>query len=94
MKNILLGLFVLSTSAFADVNGSIGYSSDYMWRGATQSAGASSLNAGIELDSNGFFVGAWVGEVDFGDEATQERGLYLRCHGQFRRSVGSHSVSL
>jgi uncharacterized protein (TIGR02001 family) len=77
MKNILLGLFVLSTSAFADVNGSIGYSSDYMWRGATQSAGASSLNAGIELDSNGFFVGAWVGEVDFGDEATQERDLYL-----------------
>ena len=77
MKNILLGLFVLSTSAFADINGSIGYSSDYMWRGASQSAGASSLNAGIELDSNGFFVGAWVGEVDFGDEATQERDLYL-----------------
>ena len=77
MKNILLGLLVLSTSAFADVNGSIGYSSDYMWRGATQSAGASSLNAGIELDPNGFFVGAWVGEVDFGDEATQERDLYL-----------------
>lgn len=77
MKNILLGLLVLSTSAFADVNGSIGYSSDYMWRGVSQSAGASSLNAGIELDSNGFFVGAWVGEVDFGDEATQERDLYL-----------------
>ena len=77
MKNILLGLFVLSTSAFADINGSIGYSSDYMWRGVSQSAGASSLNAGIELDSNGFFVGAWVGEVDFGDEATQERDLYL-----------------
>ena len=77
MKNILLGLLVLSTSAFADVNGSIGYSSDYMWRGVSQSAGASSLNAGIEVDSNGFFVGAWVGEVDFGDEATQERDLYL-----------------
>jgi uncharacterized protein (TIGR02001 family) len=48
-----------------------------MWRGVSHSAGASSLNAGIELDSNGFFVGAWVGEVDFGDEATQERDLYL-----------------
>jgi len=77
MKNILLGLFVLSTSAFAGVNGSIGYSSDYMWRGVSQSAGASSFNAGIELDSNGFFVGAWIGEVDFGDEATQEQDLYL-----------------
>ena len=77
MKNILLGLFVLSTSAFADINGSIGYSSGYMWRGVSQSAGASSFNAGIEVDSNGFFVGAWVGEVDFGDEATQERDLYL-----------------
>ena len=77
MKNVLLGLLVLSTSAFADINGSIGYSSDYMWRGVSQSAGASSFNAGIEVDSNGFFVGAWVGEVDFGDEATQERDLYL-----------------
>lgn len=77
MKNILMGLLVLSTTfAYADVNGHVGYSSDYMWRGATQSAGASSLNASIELDSNGFFVGAWVGEVDFGDEATQERDLY------------------
>jgi uncharacterized protein (TIGR02001 family) len=63
MKNILLGLFVLSTSAFAGVNGSIGYSSDYMWRGVSQSAGASSFNAGIELDSNGFFVGAWTSET-------------------------------
>jgi uncharacterized protein (TIGR02001 family) len=77
MKNILMGLLVLTSAfAYADVNGNVGYSSDYIWRGATQSAGASSLSANIEVDSNGFFVGAWVGEVDFGDEATQERDLY------------------
>ena len=59
----------------------IGYASDYMWRGVSVNLqGASSFNAGIELDSNGFFVGAtWVGEVDYSDDdATQEKDLYRR----------------
>ena len=79
MKNILMTLMLMSTtSAFADVTGHVGYESDYMWRGVSQSQGAASLNAGIELESNGFFAGAWIGEVDYLDnDATQERDLYL-----------------
>ena len=79
MKNILLtSMMMLSTFGYADVSGHVGYSSDYIWRGVSQSQGAASLNAGIELESNGFFAGAWIGEVDYIDnDATQERDLYL-----------------
>ena len=71
-------MMMLSTFGYADVSGHVGYSSDYIWRGVSQSQGAASLNAGIELESNGFFAGAWIGEVDYLDnDATQERDLYL-----------------
>jgi len=79
MKNILMTLMLMSTTtAFADVTGHVGYESDYMWRGVSQSQGASSFNASIELDTNGFFVGATYNEVDYLDnDATEEKDLYV-----------------
>ena len=78
IKSFLLAMLLLTPfTAFADFSGSIGYSSDYMWRGATQSSGAASAHANLEYETNGFYVGAWVGQVDFGDEASLEQDLYM-----------------
>ena len=78
IKSILLAMLMVTPfTAYADFSGSVGYSSDYMWRGATQSSGAASAHANLEYDMNGLFVGAWVGQVDFGDEASYEQDLYL-----------------
>jgi len=79
MKNKLLTLLLAFATlpAFADMSGHLGYTSDYMWRGQSQSLGGGAFQAGMDLDYEGFFVGAWASEVDFGDDsASLEYDLY------------------
>ena len=79
MKNyILMFLLMLSTSAFADVGGGISYDSDYFFRGVSQTSGQPSASAWLDWNSDqGIYVGAWAGQVDFGDTASLESNLYL-----------------
>ena len=76
-KNVLIavGLVILAmlfapNAKGAEVSGTIGAESDYIWRGINQSQGLSvQANLNLELDS-GLYAGAWVGQVDFdGSEA-------------------------
>jgi len=78
MKKLLTLLLAFSIMpVFAGINGNVGYTSDYMWRGQTQSMGGGAFQAGVDLDYEGFFVGAWASEVDFGDDsASLEYDLY------------------
>ena len=78
MKKLLTLLLAFSIMpAFADMSGNVAYTSDYMWRGQSQSLGGGAFQAGVELDYEGFFVGAWASEVDFGnDTASLEYDLY------------------
>jgi uncharacterized protein (TIGR02001 family) len=78
-KKLLMPLFVatcFSPFTFADVSGKVGVMSDYMWRGQTQSMGDTSYNLGIDYNhDNGLYGSAWMGQVDFGDEAEWEYDL-------------------
>ena len=78
MKKLLTLLLAFSVMpVFAGMNGHVGYTSDYMWRGQSQSMGGGAFQAGVDLDYEGFFVGAWASEVDFGDDsASLEYDLY------------------
>jgi len=78
MKKLLTLLLAFSIMpVFAGINGNVGYTSDYMWRGQTQSLGGGAFQAGVDLDYEGFYVGAWASEVDFGDDsASLEYDLY------------------
>ncbi len=68
----------MSTTPFvwSDVSGSVGISSDYIWRGASQSAGNPSYNLNLEADAKGFYGGVWAGQVDFETETDWEYDLY------------------
>jgi len=70
-KNILMALMLMSTSVFADGSGSIGYGSDYIFRGASQ-AGTPVVHASYTVESEGFYLGAWASQVDFGDTTSRE----------------------
>ena len=78
MKKLLTLLLAFSVlPVFAGMNGHVGYTSDYMWRGQSQTMGGGAFQAGMDLDYEGFFVGAWASEVDFGDDsASLEYDLY------------------
>ena len=95
MKNILVLLTALtaliSGPAFA-LEGEIGVSSDYMWRGMSQTDGKPALNIGAWQDvGKGFYVGAWASNVDFNDDTKIEYDLYggyAFSKGDFNLDVG------
>ncbi len=86
---------MLATPALAvTIKGNIGATSDYVWRGNTQSNGDASISGGIDVDlGNGFAVGVWtasLGGNQDSDSADYETDLY----GSYSFDVGSIGVEV
>ncbi|WP_440054808.1 TorF family putative porin [Pseudoalteromonas sp. T1lg65] len=85
MKNKCLA-FVLSglsacfcISAQAEVTANIAASSNYFWRGVTQSADGAAVSGGLDYSNeSGFYAGTWISNIDFGEatSASYELDLY------------------
>ena len=77
----VLVIVLLSTIAFgtkaADFSGSVGASSDYVWRGVSQTGGDMSADLNLELSQGGFSAGVWTGTVDFSDDNDVETDWYV-----------------
>lgn len=63
-------------SAF-EVSANLAITSNYVWRGMTQSANSPAVQGGIDLGYKGFYLGTWGSNVEFGDTANNlEADLY------------------
>jgi uncharacterized protein (TIGR02001 family) len=71
-----LAAFVLlatASAAHAELTGTVTAVSDYNWRGITQTSQDPALQGSIDFSmENGFYVGAWASNVDFGDCCDEE----------------------
>ena len=88
MKMALLGAaasLALGGAAFAqDEAGSddfsfsynAGVASDYIFRGVSQTDGPQGFG-GVDISSGALYAGAWVSNVDFGDDTDAEYDLYV-----------------
>lgn len=79
-----VGLTMMSTSALASVEANIGVTSNYLWRGVTQSNDGPSVSGGIDYShESGFYAGTWLGTVEWseGDVGT-ENDFYLGYSGE------------
>ena len=73
---MLFSLVLCSLPTFA-ISGQYGISSDYMWRGISQSNGNPAINFGIEQQLGaGSYAGAWASTIDFNDDNNVELDLY------------------
>ncbi|MCL1142291.1 TorF family putative porin [Shewanella gaetbuli] len=74
----LSSTLLLSGSALAEVSANIGATSNYLWRGQTQTDDSVAVQGGIDYGhESGFYVGGWASNVDFGDGTTYEADVYL-----------------
>lgn len=65
---IAIGLILASAAANADVTATVTATSDYDFRGITQTAQDPALQGSVDYShSSGFYAGAWASNVDFGD---------------------------
>jgi len=74
----VIGALVVSGSAAAELSANIGATSNYVWRGATQTDDGAAISGGIDYaHDSGFYAGTWVSNVDFGPGAGEvEWDLY------------------
>jgi len=74
-----LNLVNASTLSSSDHNVStnIGITSNYVWRGITQTDKKPAVSAGADYShQSGFYAGTWLSNVDFGDDTNIELDLY------------------
>lgn len=76
MKKILLSMTILgalfvATQAQAGASANIGATSNYMWRGITQTQDGSALQAGLDYaHDSGLYAGTWASNSEFAGDAT------------------------
>ncbi|MEE4296723.1 MAG: TorF family putative porin, partial [Wenzhouxiangella sp.] len=62
----------------AEVSANIGVVSNYFFRGFSETDGGAAVQGGLDYAAdNGFYVGTWASNVDFGDDTSYELDLYL-----------------
>ncbi len=69
----------------------VGVTSDYVFRGVSQTDEEPAIQGGVDASFGSFYVGAWASNVDFGDDTDAELdiyGGYLFDAGGFDFDVG------
>jgi len=74
----IAGLLVASGAASAiELSGNVALTSDYVWRGVSQTDGSPAIQGGFDADlGNGLYAGVWGSNVDFGGEESMELDIY------------------
>lgn len=62
----------------ADLTGNIGVTSNYVWRGLTQTNNGAAVSGGLDYSmKSGLYLGTWVSNTAFGTPTSQEHDLYV-----------------
>ncbi len=87
-KSIVLATAVAavltSGVAAAELSGNAAFTSNYIWRGVTQTTDQAAGQGGVDWGfGSGFYVGTWVSNVDFsGLGDGYEMDVYAGCGGE------------
>ena len=71
-------------------SGNVAITSDYVFRGISQTDGAPTVSGGFDWASDSFYVGTWASGVDFGDGTSTEIDVYAG----FTPTVGVFDLDL
>lgn len=86
----------MALPAQAELSGNVGATSNYLWRGVTQTDDGAAVSGGLDYaHDSGFYAGTWVSNIDFGGEdydfdASYEWDLY----GGFAFELGDFGFDL
>ena len=90
LSAILTAAVLGSSAAYAGASANVGLTSNYMWRGVTQTNDGLAASAGLDYDfGNGLSVGTWTSNVDF-----NHGGYELDIYGAYGGKVGSMDYSV
>lgn len=81
----IAGLLLASGAATAvEVSGNVALTSDYMWRGISQTDGSPAIQGGFDAAfDSGLYAGIWGSNIDFGGDESLEVDTYAGWAGEF-----------
>jgi len=89
----IAGLGLCSEAKAQDVSANAALTSDYVFRGVSQTLEDPAISAGVDLTGDGFYAGAWASNVDFGDGDTKaEVDLYAGYRPEIAGFVADFGV--
>src|SRR5690606_38399513 len=66
-----------ATAVQAELSANIGATSNYVWRGVTQTDDSAAIQGGIDYShESGFYLGTWASNVEFSDHELDLYGGY------------------
>ncbi len=89
IKIVLTSIFLVISSyaSAATISANVALSSDYIWRGITQTSGDMALSGGFDLEAgNGFYFGTWASNASAGT-ASLELDVYLGFSGDMAENM-------
>ena len=90
IKNTTVAIVLLLCSTFiqAEISGNIALSTEYMWRGISQTDGELATSGGFDYEhEQGFYAGVWGSNVNFGTSAPES--LELDIYGGWATELDS-----
>jgi uncharacterized protein (TIGR02001 family) len=91
MKKTLVSIAVASmmtSVAQAEISANIGATSNYMWRGVSQTDDAAAIQGGVDFSAeNGFYAGTWLSNIDFGSTTSDSKGAEVDVYLGFANEL-------
>lgn len=88
ISSALLSSALVSTAS-AELTGNIGATSNYLWRGASQSANGAAVSGGLDYaHDSGVYVGAWGSTLDGGIGESDFYAGFSKEFGDFSFDLG------
>ena len=87
---VLLTAGAASAQDSPEVAWNLGVTSDYVFRGYSQTSEDPAIFGGVDVTAGSFYAGAWASNVDFGDDTDAEFDIY----GGYRTEVSGFAVDV
>ena len=87
---VLLTASAASAQETPEIAWNLGVTSDYVFRGYSQTSEDPAIFGGVDLTVGSFYAGAWASNVDFGDSTDGEIDIY----GGYRSEVSGFAVDV
>jgi uncharacterized protein (TIGR02001 family) len=75
-------------SADLELSGNVAMTTDYVWRGVSQTGEDPAIQGGFDLAYGNFYIGTWGSNVDFGGDEHMELDVYAGVSGELDNGFG------
>ncbi|REL27341.1 hypothetical protein DXX93_12720 [Thalassotalea euphylliae] len=95
LLSVILAGTIFSAHANAELSTNIGVTSNYIFRGVTQSANDAAISGGINYNhTSGFYAGIWLSSIDFGSDGQQKNGTETDYFLGYTNTIGAVSYDI